>query len=141
MFDAADAFALGAGERTALMAEQLAFEDGFRNRRAVERDEGVSRARAEIMQAARDLLLAAAGVAANQDVDVGAGQFQYLTAKVLHCPRDAQQHRFDAAFAGELLAQLTVLADQPALVLSAAHAVEQAFRGEGFLDEIVGALA
>ncbi len=141
MFDAADALALGAGEGAAFMAEQLALEDGFRNRRAVQRHEGMPRPRAEIVQAARDLFLAGAGVAADQHIDVGAGQFQHLPAQVLHGAGNPQQHRFDAALAGELLAQLAVLADQPALVLGAAHAVEQAFGGEGFLDEVVGALA
>jgi len=141
MLDAADALALGAGEGAALMAEQLALEDGFRDRRAVQRHKRPADARAEVMQAARDLFLAAAGLATDQHVDVGPGQLQHLASQVIHGAGHAQQLRFDTSLAGELLAQLAVLADQPALVHRAAYAVEQAFRGEGFFDEVVGALA
>ncbi len=122
------------------MAEQLALEDGFGDRRTVERHEGLARPRAEIVQAARDLFLAAAGIAPDQHIDVGAGQLQHLAAQVVHGAGNAQQHRFDTALAGELLAQLAVFADQSALVLGAAHAVQQAFGCEGLLDEIIGAL-
>lgn len=131
VFDAADALALGAGEGAAFMAEQLALEDGFRDRRAVQRHERPAGARAEVVQAARHLLLAAAGFAADQHVDVGPGQLQHLASQVIHGAGHAQQLRFDTPLAGELLAQLTVLADQPALVHRAAHAVQQALGGKG----------
>ncbi len=99
------------------------------------------RARAEVVQAARHLLLAAAGIPADQHVDVGAGQLQHLAAQVFHGARNAQQHRLDAPFAGELLAQLAVLADQSTLVLGTSNAVEQAFGGERLFDEVIGTLA
>ncbi len=140
MFDAADALALGAGEGAAFMAEQLALEDGFRDRRAVQRHERPAGARAEVVQAARHLLLAAAGFAADQHVDVGPGQLKHLASQVIHGAGHAQQLRFDTPLAGELLAQLAVLADQPALVHRAAYAVQQALGGKGLLDEVVGAL-
>ena len=141
MLDAADALALGAGEGAALVAEQLALEQVFRNRRAVQRDEGFAGPGAEVVQAAGDPLLAAAGVAADEDIDRGGGQFEDLPAQGFHRLGHAEQLRLDAVLEGELLAQLAVLADQAAFFQGAAHAVEQAFGGEGFLDEIVGALA
>src|SRR5690606_30395668 len=128
------------GESTALMAEQLAFEDGLGNRRTVERGKGLARPRAEIVQAARHALLATAGLTTDQHVDRGAGQFEDLPPQVFHRPRNADQLAFDTALVGHLLTQLAVLADQAAFVQGTAHAVEQALGSEGFLDEVVGAL-
>lgn len=62
------------------------------------------RARAEVVQAARDALLAAAGLPPDQDVDRSTGQFEDLPAQVFHGPRNADQLTFDAALVGHLLA-------------------------------------
>ena len=141
MLDAADTLALGAGKGAAFMAEQLALEQVLGNRRAVQRDKRLAGAVAEIMQATGNPLLAAAGVAAQEDIHRGAGQFEDLPTQGFHRPRDAEQLRLDMVFKGELLTQLAVLADQTALVQRAAHAVEQAFGGKGLFDKVIGALA
>ena len=57
---------LRAGERAALVAEQLGFEQVLRDRRGVDRDERPRRARAVPVQRARDQLLAGARFAGDQ---------------------------------------------------------------------------
>ena len=141
VFDAPDTLALSAGKGPAFMAEQLAFEQVLGNRRAVQRDEGLAGAGAEIVQAARHPLLAAASVATQEDVHRGAGQLEDLPAQVFHRLRYAKQLRLDLVLAGKLLAQLAVLANQAALVQGAAHTVEQTLGGEGLFDKVVGTLA
>src|SRR5439155_553 len=56
----------GAGERTPLVAEDLALEQGLGNGRAVDRDEGPAAARRELMHGARDELLAGPAVAGDE---------------------------------------------------------------------------
>ena len=58
--------ALRAGERAALVAEQLGLEQVLRNRRGVDRDERPRRARAVPVQRARDELLAGARFAGDE---------------------------------------------------------------------------
>src|SRR6266498_3505770 len=55
-----------AGERALLVAEQLGFEQGLGDRRAVDRDKRTVRARAERVQRAREQLLAGAALAFEQ---------------------------------------------------------------------------
>ena len=62
--------ALGAGERTARVAEQLRGGHRGRERRHVDRDERRARAAALVMERARDVLLATAGLAGDQHRDV-----------------------------------------------------------------------
>ena len=77
----------------------------------------------------------------DQDVDRSTGQFEDLPAQVFHGPRNADQLALDTALVGHLPTQLAVLADQAALVQGTPYAVEQALGGEGFFDEVIGALA
>jgi hypothetical protein len=58
--------AVGAGERAFAIAEQFAFQQVFRDRRAVLHDERLGAARAAIVNRARDDFLAGAGFAAQQ---------------------------------------------------------------------------
>ncbi len=60
-----------AGERAALVAEQLALEQVLGDRRAVERDELLVLARRQVVQAAREQLLAGAALAEQQHRHVG----------------------------------------------------------------------
>src|SRR6185312_16370727 len=56
-----------AGERTLLVAEELAFEQASRNRRAIQLHERVVTASAQLMDRPRDEFLARSGLAQNQD--------------------------------------------------------------------------
>ncbi|MNZ79670.1 hypothetical protein D3C78_982800 [compost metagenome] len=140
VFQLADALALGAGEGAAFMAEQLGFEQGFGNRRAVERNEGFVGARAEVVQAARDLFLAAAGLAADQHVDRQAGEVQHLSAQLLHALRHAQQVQFQACLEVGLFMQAVVFQHQLAFLQGTAQAAQQAFRAEGLFQKVIGAV-
>ena len=64
--DLADGLFRRARERALFVPEELAFEQRFGNRRAVDRDEPVALPRREIVQRAREQLLAGAGLAKNQ---------------------------------------------------------------------------
>src|SRR5262249_5208985 len=66
----ADVLLLGAGERAALVAEQLARDERWRERAAVDRDERLGGARSEIVERAGDQLLAGAGLADDEHADV-----------------------------------------------------------------------
>src|SRR5262245_64041599 len=66
----ADPLRIRTGERSALVAEELALERSRCNRVAVERDQLAARARAQPVQDARHQLLAGAGLAGDQDGDV-----------------------------------------------------------------------
>src|SRR6478735_6952020 len=56
--DLAERLLRGAGERALLVSEELAFEQRFRNRRAVDRDEALGAPRRQVVQRAREQLLA-----------------------------------------------------------------------------------
>ena len=73
LLELADARRRGAGERAFLVAEQLAFEQLRRQRRAVHLDERLVLARRSLMDGARDELLADAALAADQHGDVAVG--------------------------------------------------------------------
>ena len=66
LLEAAAAHRLRAGERPALVAEQLGLEQVLRDRRSVDRDERLGRARAVPVQCTRDQFLAAARLAGDQ---------------------------------------------------------------------------
>ncbi|MNE19286.1 hypothetical protein D3C80_1123590 [compost metagenome] len=123
------------------MAEQLGLEQLLGDRRAVESDKGLAGARAKLMQAARDLLLAAAGFAANQHVDRQAGEVQDLLAQLLHALGHAQQIRLQAYLQIGLFMQAAVLQHQLAFFQGAAQAAEQGFGAEGLFKKVVGAIA
>ena len=68
VLDLADPAFAGAGEGVGLVAENLAFEQVFRQAAAVEGDELLAFAPAEVVQAARDQFLASAGFALDQHI-------------------------------------------------------------------------
>ncbi|MNE88598.1 hypothetical protein D3C80_1859220 [compost metagenome] len=84
VLDLADAPLAGAGEGVCLMAEDLALEQAFRQAAAVEGDERVVLAPAEVVQAARHQLLAGAGLALDQHVGRGVGDVGDQLAQPLH---------------------------------------------------------
>ncbi len=92
------------------------------------------------MQQARHHLLAAAGLAVEQDVDRRRGDVADHQLQFLDGRRAADQVGHVGVL-GARGAQLAVLQHQVAPLLGAPHGVEQAFGGEGFFDEVVGAAA
>ena len=84
LLELADPAVLGAGEGPLLVPEQLALEQAFGNRRAVDRQEGALVAAAVEVDRAGDQLLARAALAQDQDVDVLRGDAADLFADRLH---------------------------------------------------------
>ena len=66
--------AIGAAEGALLVAEQLAFQQALRQRRAVQRDEGAARAPAEGVDVARQHLLAGAALAGDEHAGLRRGR-------------------------------------------------------------------
>src|SRR5205823_5610209 len=73
-----------AGECATGVAEELAFQEVFRDRAAVDGDERAGLARAAAVDLARDQLLACAGLAGDEYGDVGAGDLVDLAEDVAH---------------------------------------------------------
>ena len=73
--------ALGAGEGARRGAEQLGLDQGFRDRRDVDRDEGAIGPRRQVVDALRQQLLAGAGLAADQHRGI---QLRGATGLALH---------------------------------------------------------
>ncbi len=80
-------------ERALLVPEQLGLEKIGGNGRGVQGDEGLSRARAVIVQSARNQLLARAGLAGDQDGHAGSGKASDRAEDLLHGRCAAQQFR------------------------------------------------
>ena len=70
-FETADALRDGAGERAALVAEHLAFQQAGGNGGAVQLDERALPARAQVVDGAREQFLAGAGFAVDQHGGIG----------------------------------------------------------------------
>src|SRR5689334_11184142 len=70
-FETADPLRDGARERAALVSKELAFQQASGYCRAVELDEGIRLARAEIVDRARDQLLPGARLPVDQDRGIG----------------------------------------------------------------------
>ena len=95
LLEAADVTARGAGERTGLVAEQFAFQQFRRNRRGVQRDERLARARRFAVQRARHQLLAGAGFAGHQHAQRRLRQAADGAEQRLHRRRVADQRIAD----------------------------------------------
>ena len=81
--DLSGAALIGAGERAALVAEELGFEQRFRQRRAVHRCERTVPARRRAVDVARDYFLAGARFAGQQDRGVRFGNLRRRAHDVL----------------------------------------------------------
>ena len=123
------------------MAEQFALEQLLGDGRAVEGDEGLVGAGTEVVQAAGDQFLAAAGLAAQEHVDRCRRQVEDLLAQADDARRDTEQAAGEGALVVDPAVQLAVLQHQPALFQGAAEIAEQRLGAEGLFQEVVGALA
>ncbi len=139
MLDLADPPLVGTGEGVRLVAEYLAVEQVLRQAAAVQRDEGMLVAPAIVMEATRHQLLAGAGLAEDQHVGRGVADVGDQLAQRLDRRRAADDPLRQVLAAGQLATQRADLAGQPALLQGAAGDLDQAFRREGLLHEVVGA--
>ena len=76
--------AVGAGEAAALVAEELALDQGRRDRAAVHGQEGLLAAAAEGVDGLRHHLLARARLAGEEDAGLGAGHAADQVVDLLH---------------------------------------------------------
>ena len=100
LLEAADLARVRAGERAALVAEQLALDQLARDRRHVDGDERAAAALAVVVHRARDELLAGAGFAVDHDRQVGAHQPRDDAVDLLHRRRAADDRQLLLEAAG-----------------------------------------
>ena len=132
LFKAPTTHRLGAGEGTALVAEQLAFKQVARDSRRIERHERLVRAGAMTMQSARDELFSGSGFARHQHGHAGLRQAPDRPKNFLHGGRLAQHvGRFGEDFFDSRLAL--------ALGDSAANQVDRLRQIKGFRQVFKGA--
>ena len=122
----------GAGERAAHVAEQLALDQLFGNRRAVDLDERRRPAPAQRVDRARDELLAGAVLAVDEHAAVGRRRHRHLLAQLAHRVALAH-HRLVAIDAG---AQRAVLGLEPALPQRVADDEDGLLERQRLLDEV-----
>ena len=94
----------GAGERALLVAEELALEERLGDRRAVEGDETRGGARTQVVDRARDDLLAGAALAGDQDRGLRGGDLVDQAVKLEH-PRGLADELLEPAAADHLAPQ------------------------------------
>ena len=93
LFETATAHRGCTGKRAALMAEQFALQQILRDRRRIDRDEGIRRARAMPVQRPRDQLLAGARFAVDEYRGMRLRQTADGAKHLLHCRRGAKNVR------------------------------------------------
>ena len=130
---------LRAGERAALVAEQLGLEQVLGNRRAVDRHERPVGAGAGVVQRPRAQLLAGAALAFEQHRGVGAGGAFDRRHHLAQGRRVADDARAAAA-GGGFLFQQPVFIEQPALLERARHQQQQVIGIDGLGEEVERAL-
>ena len=132
LLEAAAALLLRAGERAALVAEQLGLEQVLRHRRGVDGDEGLCGARTMPVQRPGDKLLAGAGLAGDQHRDARLGKAADGAENLLHRRRVAED-------LGRLRQRLDGLGLAPALVERAPDQLDRLVDVEGLRQVLVGA--
>ncbi len=111
----------GAGERAALVAEELALENVRRDRAAVDRQEALVAPRAREVQRVGDQLLAGAALADDEDGRLGRRDQAHLLEEDFHLRRAA-----DDALEAETLVELLVELDDLLLELPLLQLCEDA---------------
>ena len=104
-----------AGERALYVTEELGLEQRVGDRAAVHADERLLLARRQVMQRARDQLLAGARLAGDEDRGLGRRDLLHQLEDALHGQRLADD-AVEAEAAAQLVAQLQVVAQEGALL-------------------------
>ncbi|RMW17123.1 hypothetical protein ALO97_05609 [Pseudomonas syringae pv. tagetis] len=141
VFYFADAPFACAGKGIGFVPEDLRLEQAFCQPAAIEGYELAVLAPTEVMQAARDELLASTGLAFDKHIGGGVGDIGNQCTQVLHCGRAADYPAFQRIAFGQLLAQRPDFPGQPALLERASGYVDQTLGRKGFLHEIVSTIA
>ena len=128
----------GAGERAAHVAEQLALEQRLDDGRAVDRDEATVAARPQLVQGARDELLARAGFSGNQRRLEVRRQPPDQAEQLLH-RRSAPDHRTELQLAGDVALDGGHAVPPPVLVTNALEQVLEAAEVERLRQIVPGA--
>ena len=140
ILELADARGLGPGKGAFLVAEELAFDEMFRDRAAVDGDEVAVVATALFVQGAGDQVLADAGFPEQQQVRVGVGELGDAASQLLDRGRLADDARSERILCRQFVLQLAILQRQQTLVASPPGAFHQPVGGEGLFDEVIGPL-
>ena len=126
-----------AGERALLVAEQLGLEDRLGDRGAVDRDERALRARAVVVERAREQLLAGAALAEQQHGRLARRGLHHDVHRA--APRERRADDRAAALLGELRLEAAVLDEQRLLLERVAHDPDDVRALERLGDEVVRA--
>ncbi len=136
-FELAELELVGAGERPALVAKQLAFQELARDRGTVDLDEGARLADAELMNGARYQILARSGFATDEDGHV---RPRGLADDLPHLPhlRTLPEPQLVLEAALPLILR-PVAPGAPRSGEGALDRVFEVFQSEGLLQDVVGA--
>jgi hypothetical protein len=132
MFELANPGRKRARKGARLVAEKLAFDERGRQRGAVHGDEGARGAGRQVVQRARDEVLAGPGLADDEHVGLGGADGADAAAQVDHRGRPAHQPRLEVVGLPRRRAQEPVLEHQPAVVGRACDDLGQCEAGKGF---------
>ena len=127
-----------AGESALFVAEQFAFQEGFRNGGAIDADVIVRAPLAQAVQRAGDEFLARAAFAQDQDPRVGGGDGLDQLPQIVHARRFAHD-LFEAENFGGAGAQRGVFLQQPVAFGAARDGMQQFLRRERLGQVINGA--
>ena len=130
----------GPGEGALLMPEQLAFEQVFRDRGAIDRHEGPARAVARVMQPAREEFLAGAARAEQHDRDIGVGNALDRARDLDHFGGRGDHSAEHAVVFAAACGKLAVLVFDLLQPQRASHDQSQRLDIDRFLVKIVGPL-
>ena len=126
----------GAGERAAHVAEELRFEQRFRNRAAVQGDEALHAARPVLMNRSRDDFLPRASLAGDQDCAVGGGDGLEKLKKPRHRAALADDSLEAIQPLVELRTQVRVLRFEAPLLETGLEGVQELVDQKRLVDEI-----
>src|SRR5690606_31088960 len=136
LFDKTTPVARRVGEGPALVSKELAFEQVFGDRAAVDGDEGARLAAAALVQGARDELLADAALAGDEHRRLVIGNLRDGAEDGLH-RLALRQKLLELVLFADLLAQRPVLASKGLALFRLAKGQDDLFRLEGLLHVVV----
>ena len=132
---------LRAGKGAPGVAEKLAFRHLRGDGGAVDGDKGTIGIGAQVMQATRNDLFAAAGWTADQHRSVRRSEIDDFAFQAPHFRTVADQASVQSFRSGQIAHQTAIVEHQCTFFLGPLHDVEQVFRGERLFDEIIRACA
>ena len=139
MLDAADALLLSAGKGAGLVAEKFALDHLFGQSAAIQRNEIALRTAAPAVQQAGDHLLAAAGLAGHENIDIRISDLAQGLAQAVHHQRLSDQRKVFLCLPRRFL-QAAVFHDEAALFRRPVHTLDEPLGRKGLGDEIIDAI-